>query len=191
MASHAVWREAFLFNVPENLTDEEAAPLMCGGATVFAPLALYGVKPTDTVGVIGVGGLGHLSIQFAAKMGCDVVVFSGTDAKKEEAMRLGAKYFYATKGAKEIKSEVKIDHLLVTTSALPGKLLRTTKQIPDQPTDYGFTYRLVPLSPRPGSSSYHLSSLRHRGRRSHAAVHAPPRKRHHYPRHCGCASSYS
>ncbi|EON63218.1 alcohol dehydrogenase [Coniosporium apollinis CBS 100218] len=118
-ASHAVWREAFLFKIPDGISDVDAAPLMCGGATVFGALAIYGVQPTDTVGVIGVGGLGHLAIQFAAKMGCDVVVFSGTNSKKEEAMKLGATHFYATRGAKEIKSEKKIDHLLVTTSAQP------------------------------------------------------------------------
>ena len=87
-ASHAVWRESYLFKIPENIANEYAAPLQCGGATVFNALEMYGTRPTDRVGIIGVGGLGHLTIQFAAKMGCEVVVFSGTDSKKEEAMKL-------------------------------------------------------------------------------------------------------
>ncbi|USP78765.1 alcohol dehydrogenase [Curvularia clavata] len=117
--SHAVWREAFLFKVPEELTDAEAAPLMCGGATVFNALNAYKVRPTDRVGVMGVGGLGHLAIQYAAKMGCDVVVFSGSDSKKDEAMKLGAREFIAMKGKSEIDISRKVDVLLITTSVMP------------------------------------------------------------------------
>lgn len=114
-----VWREAFLFQIPEGLSDEDAAPLMCGGATVFNALHAYDVQPTETVGVLGVGGLGHLAIQFAAKMGANVVVLSGSDSKKDEALRLGAKEFIAMKGAKELKPHRPLDRVLVTTSAQP------------------------------------------------------------------------
>lgn len=127
MAEGAVWSEAFLFKIPDSMPDAVAAPLMCGGATVFNALHMYNVQPTETVGVIGVGGLGHLAIQYAAKMGCRVVVLSGTDSKKDEAMRLGASEFIAMKGLKELKTERKIDRLLVTTSAQPDwKLLIPT-----------------------------------------------------------------
>ena len=61
-ASGAVWREAFLFTIPDGLSDEAAAPLQCGGATVFNALYTYGIKPTETVGVMGVGGLGACSL---------------------------------------------------------------------------------------------------------------------------------
>lgn len=118
-ASHAVWKERFLFNVPDSLSDEVAAPLMCGGATVFNALHAYNVQPTETVGVMGVGGLGHLAIQFAAKMGCRVVVLSGSERKKDEAMKLGAQEFIAMKDVKEVKPERPLDRLLVTTSAQP------------------------------------------------------------------------
>lgn len=117
--SHAVWREAFLFKTPDGITDEHAAPLQCGGVTVFNALHMYDVQPTSRVGVLGVGGLGHLAIQFAAKMGCEVVVFSGTDGKKDEAMKLGASEFHATKGIDKLKLDRGIDILLVTTSAQP------------------------------------------------------------------------
>jgi D-arabinose 1-dehydrogenase-like Zn-dependent alcohol dehydrogenase len=80
---------------------------------------MYKVLPTDTVGVMGVGGLGHRAMQYASKMGCRVVVFSGTDSKKEEAMRLGASEFVAMKDVKELKTERPINALLVTTSAQP------------------------------------------------------------------------
>merc|ERR1712130_483929 len=119
MASHAVWREAFLFQIPDGLSDEDAAPLQCGGATVFNALHEFDTQPTETIGVMGIGGLGHLAIQYAAKMGCRVVVLSGTDSKKEEAMKLGAHEFIATKDAKEIKPSRPIDRLLVCTSAQP------------------------------------------------------------------------
>jgi D-arabinose 1-dehydrogenase-like Zn-dependent alcohol dehydrogenase len=118
-ASHGVWSESFLFKIPDNMSDTDAAPLMCGGATVFNVLHTYGIKPTDRVGVIGVGGLGHLAIQFAAKMGCDVVVFSGSDSKKDEAMELGASEFIVTKGKSELKVSRKVNALLVTTSFNP------------------------------------------------------------------------
>lgn len=59
MASHGLWREDFLYRIPEEIKSEDAAPLMCGGATVFNALQFHGVKSTDRVGVIGVGGLGH------------------------------------------------------------------------------------------------------------------------------------
>ncbi|KAI6107986.1 NADP-dependent alcohol dehydrogenase [Pisolithus sp. B1] len=118
-ATHAVWREAFLFHIPDGMSSADAAPLMCAGATVFNALELHGVRSTDRVGVVGIGGLGHLAIQFAAKMGCDVVVFSSTDSKRNEAMALGAKEFYATKGAKKLGIGRPVSHLLVTTSASP------------------------------------------------------------------------
>lgn len=122
LASHAVWREAFAFDLPKALSDEDAAPLMCGGATVFNTLSMYEVAPTERIGVVGVGGLGHLAIQFAAKMGCEVTVFSGSDNKKDESIKLGAKHFVATKGLKTLNLEGrKIDRLIVTTSAQPGK----------------------------------------------------------------------
>lgn len=120
-ASHAVWKESFLFKIPDGLSDAEAAPLMCGGATVFNALKMYDIQPTERVGIMGVGGLGHLAIQYAAKMGCDVVVFSGSDSKKQEAEKLGAREFVAMKGKTELSLEKPINRLLVTTSAPPGK----------------------------------------------------------------------
>ncbi|KAJ7497687.1 chaperonin 10-like protein [Mycena latifolia] len=117
--SHAIWDASFLFKVPEGLAPEHAAPLMCGGATIFEVIESYNIRPTDRVGVVGIGGLGHLAIQFLAKMGASVVVFSSTESKREEALRLGATEFYATKGVEKFEMD-KLDHLLVTTSIVPN-----------------------------------------------------------------------
>lgn len=117
-ASHGIWNEDYIYQIPDSIPREFAAPLMCGGATVFNALQAFGTRSSDRVGVIGVGGLGHLAIQFAAKMGCEVVVFSSTDNKREEAMGLGATEFIATKGVKELQTRP-IDRLLVTASFQP------------------------------------------------------------------------
>ncbi|KAJ6447939.1 chaperonin 10-like protein [Mycena sanguinolenta] len=116
--SHAIWDASFLFKVPEGIAPEHAAPLMCGGATVFEVIESYNIRPTQRVGVVGVGGLGHLAIQFLAKMGASVVVFSSTDSKREEAMGFGATEFCATKGVERFDM-APLDHLIVTTSFLP------------------------------------------------------------------------
>jgi len=119
LGTYAVWKEAYVFAVPSSLSPANAAPLMCGGATVFAAIYNHGIKATHNVGVVGIGGLGHLAIQFLAKMGCNVIVFSSTEDKRVEAMKLGASEFYATKGVKKLEVEHLLDYLLVTSSYLP------------------------------------------------------------------------
>lgn len=114
-ASHAVWPETLVHRVPAALTDAEAAPLFCAGQTVFMPLLRH-VTPGDRVGVVGIGGLGHLAIQFASKWGCEVVAFSGSERKKAEAFSLGATEFVL---GNDLKLEKKLDHLFVTTSKHP------------------------------------------------------------------------
>lgn len=83
----------FVFPIPDPLSSEKAAPLLCGGVTVYAPLRHYGINPSMRVGIIGVGGLGHLGIQFASAFGCHVTAFSTTPEKEEEARALGADRF--------------------------------------------------------------------------------------------------
>ena len=76
--------------LPESLDARKAGPLFCGGITVFAPIIDGGVKPTDRVGVIGIGGLGHLALQFLNKWGCHVTAFTSSPEKAQEALTLGA-----------------------------------------------------------------------------------------------------
>ncbi|KAM0464882.1 hypothetical protein ACHAPV_001873 [Trichoderma viride] len=114
-----VWREAFLFKIPDTMSDADAAPLMCGGATVWSALHKYGLSSTSTIGIIGVGGLGHLAIQFASKLGMNVVVLSTNESKKDEALKLGANHFVNTSNAEAIDIGIgpsKLDALMVTAS---------------------------------------------------------------------------
>ncbi|KAF9074264.1 Zn-dependent alcohol dehydrogenase [Rhodocollybia butyracea] len=117
--SLAIKSEDWVFKIPDGIESKYAAPLMCGGATVFSPMIEF-LKPTDRVGIMGVGGLGHLAIQFAAKMGCDVVALSNTETKREDAMRLGAREFYVTGGVEDytaLNFTKPLDSLIITSSA--------------------------------------------------------------------------
>lgn len=120
MASHAVWDENFLFAIPDGLASEDAAPLMCAGASVFGSLQQRGYKSTDRCAVIGIGGLGHLALQFARKMGMEVVAFSTSESKRAEAMKFGATEFYVTSATEKLPEGIRrIDHLLVCSTAQP------------------------------------------------------------------------
>ena len=78
------------FRFPEKIPLDKAGPLFCGGITVFNPMVQFGVKATDRVGVVGIGGLGHLALQFLNKWGCEVFAFTSNDSKLAEAIKLGA-----------------------------------------------------------------------------------------------------
>lgn len=76
--------------LPDELDLEYAGPLFCGGITVYNPLVQYNIKPTDSVAVIGIGGLGHMALQFLRAWGCRVTAFTSSSSKTEEALSLGA-----------------------------------------------------------------------------------------------------
>lgn len=118
-ASHAVWHESMLIKLPDGLEPEYVAPLMCGGATVWGAMTTYNLKPGDRVGIQGIGGLGHMAIQFASALGCDVVVLSSNSSKKDEAIQLGAKEFYITKEGAPEHLIKKVNHLFWCGSANP------------------------------------------------------------------------
>jgi uncharacterized zinc-type alcohol dehydrogenase-like protein len=109
----------FAFPIPEALASENAAPLLCGGATVYSPLRRW-VKPAMRVGVVGIGGLGHLGVQFAAAMGCEVTAISSTPDKEAEARGFGAHHFLATREPKALRSAASsLDFILSTVYATP------------------------------------------------------------------------
>jgi uncharacterized zinc-type alcohol dehydrogenase-like protein len=83
-------RAASVVRLPDDLDFISAGPLFCGGITVFNPFVQYAVAPTARVGVIGIGGLGHLALMFARAWGCHVTAFTSTPAKRAEALALGA-----------------------------------------------------------------------------------------------------
>ena len=108
----------FAFAIPETLDSENAAPLLCGGATVYSPLKHYGVVPSMRVGVIGIGGLGHLALQFANAFGCEVTAFSSTSEKEKEARDFGAHRFIASTSAADLKKATgSLDFILSTAFA--------------------------------------------------------------------------
>ena len=92
-ADHMVADGRFCYPIPQGLGSASAAPLLCAGATVYAPLKRLGMKKGRSVGVIGIGGLGHLGLQFAKAFGCEVTALSFTPSKREEARRFGADHF--------------------------------------------------------------------------------------------------
>jgi len=107
--------EKFAFKIPEGISIEHAGPLMCAGITVFAPFRNHNIKAGDRVGVVGIGGLGHLALQFAKAFGCEVSAFSTTSDKEAECRQFGAHHFYNTKDEASKKSSMsKLDFLLMT-----------------------------------------------------------------------------
>ena len=104
--------------IPQALDPAVAGPLFCGGITVFNPLVQHNVRPTDRVGVIGIGGLGHMALQFLNKWGCDVTAFTTSAGKADEARRMGAHRVVDTHSAGELaKVAGSFDFILSTVAA--------------------------------------------------------------------------
>lgn len=90
--------------LPDGMDAAKAGPLFCGGITVFNPILQLNLKPTDHVGVIGIGGLGHMALQFLQAWGCEVTAFSSSPSKEEEARELGARHFINSRDQKALES---------------------------------------------------------------------------------------
>lgn len=105
-ASSIRCQAGFAIPIPDPLSSANAAPLMCAGVTVFTPMAEYGVKPWMRTAVIGVGGLGHLAIQFLAKFGCEVTAISSSHDKEGDTREFGATHFIATKDKAELTKAI-------------------------------------------------------------------------------------
>jgi uncharacterized zinc-type alcohol dehydrogenase-like protein len=108
----------FAVPIPKGLESENAAPLLCAGVTVFSPMRNHGVTNSSRVGVVGIGGLGHLGIQFAKAFGAEVTALSTSKDKEAEARRLGADHFVNTRDTSDLKKIAgSFDLLLSTVSA--------------------------------------------------------------------------
>lgn len=105
----------FVVPIPQALPSEQAAPLLSGGVTVYSPLRSHGVNPSSRVGVVGIGGLGHLAIQFARVFGAEVTAFSSSPAKEEEARELGAHNFVNSRETKAMRDVFGTLDFIVTT----------------------------------------------------------------------------
>jgi uncharacterized zinc-type alcohol dehydrogenase-like protein len=97
---HWVWAVP----LPDALSAADSGPLLCGGITVYSPLELLGIRPTDRVGVIGIGGLGHMALKFCHAWGCEVTAFTSSASKEEEARAFGAHRVVSSRDTAAIKA---------------------------------------------------------------------------------------
>ncbi|KAJ2875598.1 hypothetical protein GGH93_001473 [Coemansia aciculifera] len=108
----------YAFKIPAGIDPVYAPPLMCAGVTVFAPMLRKGVKKGDRVGIVGIGGLGHLAIQYASALGAEVVAFSHSPNKREECMKLGATTFVDVSNKDEIDAvRHSLNYLFITSDS--------------------------------------------------------------------------
>ncbi|WP_243079337.1 NAD(P)-dependent alcohol dehydrogenase [Pantoea sp. MQR6] len=143
-AQHVVADHRFVVSIPDNLPLNAVAPLLCAGVTVWSPLRHFNVKAGDRVGVIGLGGLGHMAVKLASAMGAEVTLFTTSPNKGEDALRLGAKRVVVSRDAEQMAAcQTSLDIILDCVAA-PHDLdpyLATLKTnghlvlvgIPDQP----------------------------------------------------------
>lgn len=119
-SDHMVCEEDYIVRIPENLPLDAAAPLLCAGVSVYSPMKYHGLdKPGIHIGVVGLGGLGHIAVKFAKAMGTKVTVISTSDSKRDEAInRLGADLFLLSRDPEEMNDSVgTMDGIIDTVSA--------------------------------------------------------------------------
>lgn len=117
-SSHIVVKQNYVLKVKKTLPLDRVAPLLCAGITTYSPLKKYKVKRGSKVGVVGLGGLGHMAIKIAKAMGAEVTVFSTSKNKEQDAKKLGAKNFVLTTEPKAFNSVAgKLDVIIDTVSA--------------------------------------------------------------------------
>lgn len=117
-SSHIRAQEHFVFPIPEGITSESVAPMLCAGITVYSPLVRNGAKPGTKVGIVGIGGLGHFGIQFAKALGAETWAISRSHAKEADAKKLGADGFIATEDKDWAKPhELTFDLIVVTANS--------------------------------------------------------------------------
>lgn len=104
--------------IPQTLPSESAAPLMCAGSTVFTPMVEYSVMPWMRTAIVGIGGLGHLAVQFLAKFGCEVTAISSSPNKENDVRKLGAAHFVLTKDVNELATGTGSFDFILSTVAV-------------------------------------------------------------------------
>lgn len=112
-----VTKEDYVLHVPESLDVASAAPILCAGITTYSPLKHWGAGPGKRIGIVGIGGLGHMAIKIAKAMGAHVVVFTTSINKIDDAKRLGADEVVLSNDAEQIKACSKLDMILDNVSA--------------------------------------------------------------------------
>ncbi|HXF10960.1 MAG TPA: NAD(P)-dependent alcohol dehydrogenase, partial [Desulfuromonadaceae bacterium] len=114
-SQHIVVDEAFAVRIPKNLDLAGAAPLLCAGITTYSPIRFHKVGKGQKVGVVGLGGLGHMGVKFARSFGARVVVFTTSPAKTRDALRLGAHEVVISKNEAEMKKHANSFHFILDT----------------------------------------------------------------------------
>jgi len=114
--------EHFVLRVPTKLNPAAAAPLLCAGITLYSPLRHWKVGPGQKVGIVGLGGLGHMGVKFARAMGAHVVLFTTSPGKAEDGRRMGAHDVVISRNAEEMNRHVNSIDLIVNTVAMPHDL---------------------------------------------------------------------
>lgn len=116
-AEKVVAQSASVIPLPEGIDVKSAGPLFCGGITVFNPMVQFNIKSTDKVAVIGIGGLGHMAIQFLNAWGCDVTAFTSSEDKKKEALDFGAHHTINSRDPVEIEQAAnQFDYIISTVN---------------------------------------------------------------------------
>lgn len=115
-SKHIVVREEFVLNIPANMDLAKAAPILCAGITTYSPLKKWNVKPGSRVGVIGLGGLGHMAVKLAVAMGAEVTVISRTNSKEDEAVALGARRILASTDQAALDASASAFDLIIDTA---------------------------------------------------------------------------
>jgi alcohol dehydrogenase (NADP+) len=113
-----VVREEFVLRLPEGLDPAAAAPLLCAGITTYSPLRHWDVGPGAKVGVVGLGGLGHMAVKLAHAMGAEVTLFTTSPGKEDDARRLGATHVVISTDRKAVKARARTFDLIINTVAV-------------------------------------------------------------------------
>jgi len=118
-SNNIVVDENYVLRIPNSLPLDQAAPLMCAGITLYSPLRHWQAGSKKNVGIIGLGGLGHMGVQIAAALGAKVTVFSHTDKKRDDALKLGATDFISTQDKTVFQKHAKQFDLIINTVSAP------------------------------------------------------------------------
>ena len=121
-SKHIVVTEEWVFRLPDSISLEAAAPLLCAGITCYQPLAEFGTGPGTRVGVVGLGGLGHMAVKLAAAMGAEVTLISHSPHKEEDGYRLGATRFLLSSDKEAMKAANGSLDLIINTASSQTKL---------------------------------------------------------------------
>lgn len=128
-SSEVVVKDFFAHHIPENLPMDAAAPLLCAGITVYSPLRHWGAGPGKKVAIMGLGGLGHMAVKFAAAMGAEVTVLGRSEAKRDDALRFGAKDYVLTTDPEALKALRNSFDLIINAASGSADIDSLTKML--------------------------------------------------------------